>query len=280
MTRLQFYMTVSRPRFWIYVFGPFALGWIAATPDIANLRFDWQVIALAVFFLLPANLLIYGVNDIFDYDTDIKNPKKQGYEFLVKPERYPMLWSGIVVLTLPFLAVLPFVSWLTILGVVGFLFFSLTYSAPPIRAKVRPFFDSIWNVLYVFPGVVGYAVAGGTGVSWTVFLAAGLWCMAMHAYSAVPDIRADTDAGLATIATRLGSGQTVVLCEVLYTAAAVITFPQLGYVSAVLAIPYIWMMIASLKVNEAKLFVLYRFFPKLNSVAGAAIFWALVLQRI
>ena len=75
MSIIQFLLKVSRPRFWLYVFGPYIVGLAAgaATRDdfvrIENLVFG-------LYFLLPANLLIYGINDIFDFETDRLNPKK------------------------------------------------------------------------------------------------------------------------------------------------------------------------------------------------------------
>ena len=39
--------------------------------------------SFVVYFLIPANILIYGINDIFDYDTDKLNPKKGTYEAFI-----------------------------------------------------------------------------------------------------------------------------------------------------------------------------------------------------
>ena len=59
-----------------------------------------------LFFLVPYNLLMYGINDVFDYASDLRNPRKGGIEGgLVAPERARavhrrILWSC-VVLTVP-----------------------------------------------------------------------------------------------------------------------------------------------------------------------------------
>ncbi len=72
---------ISRPRFWMYVLGTFLVGMIAAGNPF---QYDWQtnvnLVVLALFFSLPANLFIYGINDIYDYDTDRLNAKKTRYE--------------------------------------------------------------------------------------------------------------------------------------------------------------------------------------------------------
>jgi lycopene elongase/hydratase (dihydrobisanhydrobacterioruberin-forming) len=47
--------------------------------------------------------------------------------------------------------------------------------------------------------------------------------MAMHAFSAVPDIQADGDAHLETIATKLGAIPTIALCFCLYAIAGLLS---------------------------------------------------------
>jgi 4-hydroxybenzoate polyprenyltransferase len=53
--------------------------------------------------------------------------------------------------------------------------------------------------------VFGYYIAGGTHFPTIPVIAGVCWAVAMHAYSAVPDIRADTVAKLKTIAILIGA---------------------------------------------------------------------------
>jgi lycopene elongase/hydratase (dihydrobisanhydrobacterioruberin-forming) len=46
--------------------------------------------------------------------------------------------------------------------------------------------------------------------------------MAMHAYSAIPDIQPDTEAGLTTTAVYLGKQGTLIYCGLLWVAAAIL----------------------------------------------------------
>ena len=266
---------ISRFRFWPYVLGPYAIGVLAAG------RVDnWLlVILVGLYFTLPANLLIYGVNDIFDYETDKHNPKKQSYEELVTPKDQKKLWRWIGISNAPFLLLLPFVGVQALWGIAGFLFFSYFYSAPPIRAKIRPLIDSIFNVLYVFPAVVGYGIASASYPNPLLFLAATLWCMAMHAYSAVPDIKADGQAKIATIATKLGRQGTLVFCLVCYALSAALSWPVLGYFSFIAGMLYIGLMLVSLaSQNRQELFKIYTYFPTINILVGAGLFfWILIL---
>jgi 4-hydroxybenzoate polyprenyltransferase len=272
MPDVRFLIKVSRPRFWIYVFGPFIVGLAGAAfgrSDILRL----EVGLWAIYFLLPANLLIYGVNDIFDYDTDRLNPKKADYELLVGAERHRTLVVAILLTNLPVMAAL-FLTPGAALPIAGFLFFSVLYSAPPIRAKAKPVLDSVFNVLYVFPGILGYQLIQGVWPPARVIAAGALWTMAMHAYSAVPDIEADRASNLSTIATFLGARSTLFLCLLLYLASALLVFDYLGVFSVVLGAVYAVMIAVSLAAGARKdIFHIYRLFPLVNTACGFVLFW-------
>jgi 4-hydroxybenzoate polyprenyltransferase len=263
------YLTSSRPRFWIYLFGPYLLG--AASLLAAGVAENHllPLIIFGIYFLFPANLFIYGVNDIFDYETDVHNIKKHGYETLVKPDRRKHLALVIALVNIPFIIAAFFLLPMNaIAGLIGFLFFGFFYSAPPIRAKTKPFLDAFFNVLYVFPALVSFGFIGlpATGI----FIAATLWCMAMHAYSAIPDITADKKAGLQTVATVLGIEKTLLFCFLLYAAAFILTVQALGPLSGILSLFYGGMMLLTLKTpTEEHARKMYRYFPPLNTVCGA-----------
>ena len=280
MSALKFLLKVSRPRFWIYVFGPFLVG-LAASVNECNDLLNWRILIFGLYFLLPANLLIYGVNDIFDYETDKLNAKKESYETAVAPDRRKFLWTAIAILNLPFIVAAFFIAGKGIWGMLGFLFFSFFYSAAPIRAKTKPFLDSAFNILYIFPGVFAYQMLTGENPSWQAILAGGIWTAAMHAYSAVPDIEPDKQANLKTIATRLGGNATIIFCLLCYVISAAIVYQYLGILSVILGVIYALMMIWSLKLNKTgEVFKIYKIFPLVNAVAGFLIFWKVFLTQI
>ena len=280
MTQIRFLLKVSRPRFWFYIFGPYIVGLIAGAATRNDLL-DWRTALFAAYFLFPANLLIYGINDIFDFDTDKLNEKKVEYETLVDRSRHRSLAIWIAVFNLPFiLAALIFVpnTWISL---AGFLFFSIFYSAPPIRAKSKPFLDSAFNILYVFPGVFGYQLLSGGFPPFQILIAAGLWTAAMHAYSAIPDIEADEQAKLATIATVCGPYLTLAICSMLYAGAAALSFEYLGITSFMLGFAYVVLMAASVRsVKTGRLFKLYRAFPLINVLAGFLLFWQIAIEKL
>jgi 4-hydroxybenzoate polyprenyltransferase len=263
----------------MYIFGPYIVGALSGAATPQNL-FSPLFLVFALFFLFPANLLIYGVNDIFDYETDVLNAKKRGYEDLVPPDERRSLTKFVLLFCAPFVPALVYLPILSLWALLAFLFFSVFYSAPPIRAKARPILDSAFNVLYIFPGVFAYFLTGGQRFSWILFLGAWAWAMAMHAYSAVPDISADKEAGVPTVATFLGFKGTIVLCGLLYAGSALCALITLKWLSILLVGVYLDLMVLSLRsASEAGVMKIYRFFPLVNTLAGAAIFWFILWQK-
>lgn len=274
MPEPKFYLKVSRPRFWLYVLGPYIVGLAAGSSSKEEL-FRVENFVFALYFLLPANLLIYGINDIFDFETDRLNPKKAEYETLVRPVSHLKLWLWIAVLNIPFIAAAVYLAPPALSSLAGFLFFAVFYSSPPVRAKTIPIVDSIFNVLYVFPGAFAYQMLTGAFPPLGIFTAAWLWTMAMHAYSAIPDIDADREAKVNTVATLLGKSGTLLFCLVMYLSSGVLAFPYLGYLALPIAAVYVLMIALSYSSSaENKVFVIYRYFPLVNAAVGFILFWS------
>ena len=75
----------SRPLSWINTAYPFAAAYL-----LAGGRVDAPLVIGTLFFLVPYNLLMYGVNDVFDHESDLRNPRKGGVEGIVLDQR----WHG------------------------------------------------------------------------------------------------------------------------------------------------------------------------------------------
>jgi lycopene elongase/hydratase (dihydrobisanhydrobacterioruberin-forming) len=273
-------LRISRPRFWLYLFGTYLVGLAAgASSTLDFVRFD--SILFGLYFLLPANLLVYGTNDIFDFATDRLNPKKAEYETLVRPESHRRLAMWIMALNIPFFVAAFFLTPSALLPLTAFLTFSTLYSAPPVRAKTIPIVDSLFNILYVFPAAFGFQMLTGKFPPLLVMIAAGAWTAAMHAYSAVPDIEADREAGLDTIATLLGKTGTFVFCFVLYLIAAACSFPYLGSISITIGLIYCGVVLISyFQEDSESVFEIYSRFPLLNAGVGLALFWFVAISNL
>lgn len=275
--KLNTILSISRPRFWIYELGTFFIGVVvgaSALPDLVS----WQIFLFGFFFLIPANILIYGINDIFDYETDKLNPKKVEYEALLTPDKHASVWRWILITNIPFLVISFWLPTPALLSLLAFFFFASFYSAQPIRAKTKPFFDSLFSAShYIFTGIFGYYLVGGQAFPLEGFIAGILWAVAMHAYSAVPDIQADTDAGFQTIATWLGKQKTILLCLALYITSGIIFYYQTGFLIFILIgmTLYTALMTWSLRAQTNKeLFTIYTYFPWINFILPMA--WSIL----
>jgi 4-hydroxybenzoate polyprenyltransferase len=239
-------LAASRPFSWINTAYPFAAGYLMATGG----RVDAAFVIGTLFFLVPYNLLMYGVNDVFDYASDLRNPRKGGIEGgLVDPSvarsvHRRILWAS-ALSVLPFLvyllAVGSAVASLTLLAVV---FLVVAYSAPVLRFKERPVLDSATSAMhFVGPLLYALVLVGadlGSRSVWPVLVAFVLWGMASHAFGAVQDVRADREGGIASVATVLGAHTTVVAATAGYVlaAAVLLALPWPGWLAALLPLPY------------------------------------------
>ncbi|MFD1598929.1 prenyltransferase [Halobellus rarus] len=217
--RVRYLLTLSRPRFWLYLAGPVAVGVTFAAETTGEL-FTPVTLVLFAYFLLPANVFLYGVNDVFDADVDAANPKKDDREARWQGDSaVAVVIAAATVLGVATFAFTPLVAWPYL---AAFFALGFQYSAPPLRFKTTPLLDSISNGLYILPGAVGYAAVAGAHPPLAALAGAWLWTMGMHTFSAIPDIEPDRAAGIRTTATFLGERRTFLYCLACWLAAAVV----------------------------------------------------------
>ena len=90
---------VSRFRFWLYLGGTFVIGYILGLPEITLTTFVTpQFILFFLFFMLPANIYLYGINDYFDTDTDEFNTKKDEKEIRIQENTQTKLRNILLVM--------------------------------------------------------------------------------------------------------------------------------------------------------------------------------------
>jgi 4-hydroxybenzoate polyprenyltransferase len=252
----------SRPRFWLYLAGPVLVGLAYGADGPAELVTPMTV-ALFLYFLVPANAYLYGVNDVFDADADAENPKKEGREVRYRGEPLAVAAtavSGAAGLALLFVVPTPAVPWFA-----GFLLLATAYSVPPFRLKTTPLLDSLSNGLYVLPGAGAYVVVAGTAPPTAALVGAWLWTMAMHTFSAIPDVEPDRRAGIRTTATVLGERGALAYCAVVWLLAAAAFAALSPRAGALIAIypAFVGVVAAGVAVDRA-----YWWFPAINTVVG------------
>lgn len=295
----------SRPRFWHYLFGPMLVWWsyLFSTADMSEL---WGIIILIfvilfLYFLFPANLRVYGINDISDEDTDAHNDKKSWYE--IKNQHGKQLLFSIIktqfiyIFSILFLLIALFViTWnaslhqiieelpITLLRylsiflvLIPFLILSYFYSAKPFRLKARPFRDWISNLLYIITPSILIGIDIYTSYWYLTsnfryaFTAARLRCIAMHCFSAIPDIEPDANAGLMTTAVYLGKTGSLWYCIVLYAIAGILASQVIGVLWSLFGLVYCSMMLLWFRYD---MFRIYKRFPYINFFVGMVLcFW-------
>jgi len=240
LRKLSELLRASRPFSWINTALPcLACGIAVGRPTAA-------LIAGTVYFLAPYNLLLYGANDAFDYESDRRNPRKNGVVEggLVPPDRRALLWSAIAVTNIPFLAVL---AWLggPVAGIAlaATAAVALIYSVPPLRTKEVPGLDALTSSLhFVLPCATGALLAGAAigAMPWRYLVAFLLWGAASQALGAIQDVEFDREAGIGSIAVSLGARPTALVSMILYSAAAAIVAGAggLALVAAAALLPY------------------------------------------
>lgn len=231
----------SRPLSWINTAFPFAAAYYLTTGTI-----DAALIVGTIFFLIPYNLAMYGINDVFDYASDVANPRKGGVEgALLDTSFHRTTLIAAVVVCLPFIAILlalgsP-VSWL-VLAVS--LFAVAAYSVPGLRFKEVPFLDSITSSThFVSPAIYGLVLAGAafSPAVLAILLAFFLWGVASHAFGAVQDVIPDREGSISSIATVLGARATVRFAMACWAVAGLVllTIGWPGALAASFVVPYL-----------------------------------------
>lgn len=217
---------VSRPISWVNTAYPFAAGYLLLGGVV-----DPFFIIGTLFFLIPYNLVMYGINDVFDYESDIRNPRKGSIEGAVEAKSFHpvILWASLIS-SVPFIVALIILSPpIAIAVLIAVLFFVVAYSLKGLRFKEIPFLDSITSSIhFVGPLVFAWALFGFDTIVWPYLIAFFLWGMASHAFGAVQDIIPDRKGKLSSIATILGARATTLFSFMLYLASSLLVTWQGG----------------------------------------------------
>ena len=270
---LRMLLVSSRPLSWVNTAYPFAAAYLITTG-----RIDLTWVLGTLYFLIPYNLAMYGINDVFDYESDLHNPRKGGVEGAVLDRGFHRitLWAALAT-NVPFLIALVLLgsplSWLVLAISV---FAVIAYSAPGLRFKERPFLDSITSSThFVSPAVYGLVLAGAvfTPGLWAVLGAFFLWGMASQAFGAVQDVVPDREGGISSIATVLGAKTVVRIAAAAYLAGGLLMLltPWPASLGGLLALPYILNLLPFLGISDAdseRANAGWKRFLKLNFLTG------------
>jgi 4-hydroxybenzoate polyprenyltransferase and related prenyltransferases len=277
---------VSRPISWPNTSYPFAVGFLLTSSAALTGQTLLTLLIGTLYFVGPYNLLMYGINDIFDYESDIRNPRKGGVEGMKESRRFhPTIFKAILITNIPFLIYLLAVSnWQARIVLLLVVFAAVAYSLKGLRFKEIPFLDSITSSFhFVGPLLFALALTGFPETAWPWVAAFFVWGMASHALGAVQDIIPDREGGLQSIATALGARATVWFSALLYLLATCLAFTQgLHYWPVVLTglcyvincLPYLWIH----DKTSARTNMAWRRFLWLNYLSGAVVTFVIIFN--
>lgn len=194
---------ISRPLFWVGPVAAYKAGLWAAGMPMGLL--EWAELLL---LSLPVSFLIYGTNDIYDIESDSRNPRKKSWIWGERLTRDDVQWVkswGMAVMAVCMLVALSTLNLPHIVFAAGCIAIAYFYSAPPVRLKERPVLDSLAAMGYGF-GVFGLAYTLGGSldfIDWRLMLIF-LTLSGVHAITTVMDMGEDRKLGVRTFATEYG----------------------------------------------------------------------------
>lgn len=288
LTALNKLFWVSRPISWPNTSYPFLVGFLLTSLVWPSGQALTTLIIGTLYFIGPYNLLMYGINDIYDYESDILNPRKGGVEGMRESRKFhPTIFKAIIISNVPFLTYLLLSSnWQAILVLLLVVFAAVAYSVKGLRFKEVPFLDSITSSLhFVGPLLFAIALTGQYQVALPWVIAFFFWGMASHAYGAVQDIIPDRKGNLQSIATVLGARQTIWFSFILYSLAVALTLTQgVHYIPiAIVGLCYIANCIPYLSVSDKTSAATNRGWKKflwLNYLSGTVITFVILIQLL
>lgn len=272
MSKLLKIIIVSRYRFWSYTSGPYLLGYTLGASSLADF-YSLKFFLVLLFFLLPANIFLYGVNDLYDRDTDRYNRKKGSKENKLQPSDEKFILLALIISSLTFFVLMIFTSSTSAnFTLLIFWLLSFFYSAKPFRLKSKPFVDSASNVLYILPGIYGYIITAGTFPPIVPLIGFWFWSASMHLFSAIPDISADKKANLYTTAVFLKGKGSLFTCSLLWSAFFIITYYYFKHILIITLIIYPLIPITLIFSSRSLLNKVYWYFPYINTLLGFIMF--------
>lgn len=262
-------VAVSRPLFWL---NSATLCVLAVV--LAGVVPGWRELALIAFATFPLNLFVYALNDLHDLASDRSNPRKGSAEGArASAVSLRALNRAALVANAPFAAffVVTAPAPRAVLALAAIYFVAWAYSAPPLRAKSRPGWDSLANAGYVLPLVFACLYMEAPAPPWREAVAFAIWAIGSHAFTSVQDVAADRAGGVRTIATALGASASARIAIACYLVAFVLVVGR-HPVFACLLLLYValveWMRRAR-RADAAH--AAYRGFMALNLLSGFAI---------
>lgn len=244
LQQLLFYLKVSRPGLW------FATLWLYLLPtsqmsEITSSWFFWYGLFYVCF---PLNFLVYGWNDIVDYETDALNPRKDSFWFGARgsKEDLGVLWRAITISQILFFPLLIWIGgWEVSFFLVAFVLINGLYNLPERGLRSHPPLELLCQVGYLLVVPLSIWINDLNGLPWQTYLYLFLFAMQSHIMGEVMDIVPDRKAGRKTTGTVLGTRKTklLIIGIVFLEVALLFTIYQEYIFGGLLAVGLVWLLL-------------------------------------
>ena len=203
MDRALLLIQVSRPIVWPVLPLVYFLGLHAANAELTSAAV-MQLVVLS----FPMSLIGCGLNDIFDFESDRRSPRRRFvWGAVIGREERALVWRACVaMMPLVLLSGAATRNWNNFVAVVALVLVAWLYSVPPVRLKERPPLDSLANGLgyFLLPLVMGYSLGADPRTMPLRYYLLALSVCGVHALATAADYDADKAAGHRTLATAYG----------------------------------------------------------------------------
>ncbi len=209
MNKMNFLLKVSRPGLW------FPTIWLYLLPlgklDVWNSPIFWLGM---LFVCFPLNFLIYGWNDIVDYETDVLNPRKGSFLFGAKGTKEELSSLPIYIFIVQLISWPYFIyiaGWPMLVLLLVLLTILVGYNFPGKGLRNTPPLDLLAQVGYLLVVPFSMMINDIAVIPTLTYLYLLLFAFQSQLIGEVMDIEPDRAANRATTATVLGIRNTKLL---------------------------------------------------------------------
>jgi 4-hydroxybenzoate polyprenyltransferase len=203
VTEIRFLLKVARPGFWLTSI------WFYLLPLGQREVFGSAEFWLGIFYVtFPLGMIIYGWNDVVDFETDRLNPRKDSFLFGARPtpDQIRRLPWRIALTQAPFVLLFTWLlGWRALAWFAALTAATALYNWPRIGCKGRPGFDLLNQAAYLLVFVLSSWLNGLTQAPWFTFVFGGLFAMHSHLFGEIMDLEPDRAVGRRTTAVVIGA---------------------------------------------------------------------------
>lgn len=240
----RFLFEAARPGFWSTSI------WFYMLPLGQRWVFDSLPFWIGVLYVtLPLGLVIYGVNDLADRETDRLNPRKGNLLFGARgtPEQLAALPRQIGIIQVPFLAVFAGImgSFHTFIWFAAVCAFTAAYNFPRLGTKNWPFLDLLSQSGYLLVFILSSELNREPHLPRYVYLFGALFAMHSHLFGQIMDVVPDRLAGRRTTAVLIGiiPAKMLIVALLAFESWLIFSYARDSLIAAFLAAAAIWFVL-------------------------------------